>query len=179
MAGSAPVPLIGLPSTGMLPCDQSNLKNLLRESSGILTSRLTPIGQGSHSGFDNPFFGERLFSFLSFLSYLVGPPPKTTQPAEQRAELLQLYPNEFDFPVQQPESERFGAHCFGPESNRGKAADTTGTKKRFGIESGKYVLQTRETLNKPVSLRRCVFSMPVDALEFVFFPSWPASAARS
>src|SRR5712692_9457939 len=26
---------------------------------------------------------------------------------------------------------------------------------------------SRETLNKPVSLRRCVFSMPVDALEFV------------
>src|SRR5712692_3111345 len=39
--------------------------------------------------------------------------------------------------------------------------------------------EARETLNKPVSLRRCVFSMPVDALEFVFFPSWPASAARS
>jgi hypothetical protein len=37
----------------------------------------------------------------------------------------------------------------------------------------------RETLNKPVFLRRCVFSMPVEALGFGFFSSQPASAARS
>jgi hypothetical protein len=47
-------------------------------------------------------------------------------------------------------------------------AVTAGEVGRFFFDYVNQRIYLRETLNKPVSLRRCVFSMPVEVLEFVF-----------